>query len=182
MACFPNFGTCLSCERAFANSIASPQPRSCSTSRHVLFFFPRENEEEEDILAQVRQCNLPGISPVANCPRLSLLDASWNTHVTTVQPIVQCTALTELILRGCSRLHDVGELSHLPQLTALDVSFTPVTALPDLPSLRILGIFACHRLQACPQLSCTLNHLDAGSCRVDDAWLEQISCCTIWPA
>ena len=127
---------------------------------------------------QVRQCDLPGISPVTNCPRLSLLDASWNTHVTTVQPIVQCTALTELTLRGCRRLHDVGVLSHLPQLTVLDVSFTPVTTLPDLPSLRVLGIFACHRLQACPQLSCTLNHLDAGSCRVDDTWLEQISCCT----
>jgi hypothetical protein len=114
------------------------------------------------------ECRAGDLSPLQRVPRLRHLRMHWNTKLTDLAAIGLLTRLRTLILVDTPKVRDLGPLTALRELTALEysggiwnrqtaMSLTPLASLPRLEELTLTNIkvmrdglrplAACHALR-----------------------------------
>ena len=105
-----------------------------------------------------------------NCNSLKVLDLTWCKNLQSVLPLMQCTSLHTLILRGCD-MKDVSGLGQCPSLHTLDltscIKLINVSGLGQCPSLHTLNLSGCWRVTDVSGLGqcASLHTLDLSWCR-----------------
>ena len=124
-----------------------------------------------DLLGDLDLPNITDLTGLEHATQLRILDLTWHTGVTDLDPIAQLTQLRELNIYRTNVI-DLTPIAQLTQLSKLDISGTGVfdlTPIAQLTQLKVLRITATRVIDLTPLSGLTqLSKLDMWDTPIND--------------